>query len=300
MEFDPLAAVATTPGVTAAISAVFLAGLRHGFDIDHVAAITDITSSQLSKRRSLRLATVYAAGHAFVLLALGAIAVLWGQKVPAALDSIFGRIIGATLVVLAGYVLYSLIRFRRDFRIRSRWALVVIGARRALHWLQARPQKPTIIEHTHEHSADPLHAHPEPIVAGTGAVATLTRTHTHRHRHVAHQPSDPFTEYGTATTLGIGMIHGVGAETPTQILLLTTAAGLGGTLGGFVILAAFVLGLFIGNSILALASTFGFASGRRMQLVYMVLAGVTAVVSLYVGVAYALDKPGILPVFLGG
>jgi high-affinity nickel permease len=32
-----------------------LLGLRHGFDVDHIAAITDIASSQQHLRRSLAL-----------------------------------------------------------------------------------------------------------------------------------------------------------------------------------------------------------------------------------------------------
>jgi hypothetical protein len=133
-----------------------------------------------------------------------------------------------------------------------------------------------------------------------GGTAVITRRHAHAHRHTAAAPVDPFTEYGVATTFGIGMIHGVGAETPTQILLLTTAAGLAGTLGGLVVLGAFVLGLFLGNSVLAVVATFGFAQSRRMKGFYVVLAATTAILSLYVGSAYALNRVDILPRFLGG
>ena len=46
-------------------------GFRHGIDWDHIAAITDLTGSQESGRRSMVLATFYALGHAAMVFALG-------------------------------------------------------------------------------------------------------------------------------------------------------------------------------------------------------------------------------------
>lgn len=286
------------------VVAVFLAGLRHGFDIDHIAAISDITSSQRERKRSLLLASLYAVGHMIVLSALGIVAVLAGVSISSSIDSIAGRVIGFTLVVLGLYVMYSLIRFRRDFRMRSRWMLVLAGARRVLYWM--RPSNHVEIEHDHEHGHVGAHAHGHrsamPIEPGTGGVATAVRTkkHTHSHRHVVPMPSDPFTEYSAKTSFFVGMIHGIGAETPTQVLLFTTAAGVAGTLGGLALVAAFVLGLFIGNSVLAIVTTAGFAAGKKLPIVYMGLAAITALLSIYVGVAYLLERGDILPSFLGG
>ena len=42
----------------------FLFGFRHGIDWDHIAAITDITSSQDDRRQGVVFGTIYAAGHA--------------------------------------------------------------------------------------------------------------------------------------------------------------------------------------------------------------------------------------------
>src|SRR5471030_2072338 len=52
-----------------------LLGLRHGFDYDHLAAISDITAVQRNWKSGLRLGMTYALGHAFTVAALG-IAVL--------------------------------------------------------------------------------------------------------------------------------------------------------------------------------------------------------------------------------
>lgn len=284
------------------VVAVFLAGLRHGFDVDHIAAISDITSSQQNPRRSLVLATTYALGHMLVLFALGMAAVIAGERIPEAVDSLAGRIIGFTLIALGVYVVYSLIRFRRDFRMRSRWMLVLAGARRALHWI--RPSRQIVIEHEHEHAPDGHHDHVFPSSSTSptagGAVATAVDTHTHTHKHVVPMPSDPFTEYGKRTSFFVGMIHGVGAETPTQVLLFTTAAGLGGSTGGILLVGAFVIGLLLGNSVLAVATTFGFSAGKKLPVVYMGLAAVTALVSMYVGSAYLFQRAESLPAFLGG
>ena len=46
-------------------------GLRHGFDYDHIAAISDITSMEPSKRRGVQMGFVYILGHAVTLGGLG-------------------------------------------------------------------------------------------------------------------------------------------------------------------------------------------------------------------------------------
>lgn len=274
---------------------VLLAGFRHGFDIDHVAAITDIASASPGRRTSFFLATSYALGHMVVVFAFGVAAVFVGDSIPATWDALAGRVIGLSLIWLGLYVLYSIVRHRRDFRMRSRWMLLVAGARRGVLWM--RPTKQVVVEHDHEHLADGHHAHAhEPMTLLTAspersAVATLTDTHTHTHTHVVPMPSDPFTEYSAKTSFLIGMIHGVGAETPTQILLFTTAAGLAGALGGVTLVALFVAGLLLGNTVLAILAIAGISTGRRLPLLYLSLATTTAVISIAVGSAYLFDTP---------
>jgi hypothetical protein len=244
------------------------------------------------------LATTYALGHMLVLIALGIAAVFAGERISSAIDSIVGRVIGLTLVALGLYVVYSLIRFRRGFRMRSRWMLVLAGARRVLHRMS--PPTHVVIDHAHEHASYGHHDHGTASATGRLAVATATRSHAHTRKHVATMPSDPFTEYGLKTSFLIGMIHGVGAETPTQVLLFTTAAGVAGTLAGVALLAAFVSGLLVGNSVLAVVTTAGFEAGKKLPVLYMGMAAITALVSAYVGTAYLLDRPDLLPSLLGG
>ncbi|MBI2951396.1 hypothetical protein HYY27_04840, partial [bacterium] len=111
-----------------AVGATFLLGLRHGVDHDHIAAITDITSVQASRRRGMLLGLLYASGHGFVVAALGILAVSLGMRLPAGTDVAMERLVGLTLILLGGYVFYTLVRRRGEaFRMRSRVA-VLAGA----------------------------------------------------------------------------------------------------------------------------------------------------------------------------
>src|SRR2546430_13814353 len=78
----------------------FWFGFRHGIDWDHIAAITDITSSQEDRRHAMLFGTLYALGHALVVLSLGSLAILAGENLPPGVDRVMLRVVGATLVIL--------------------------------------------------------------------------------------------------------------------------------------------------------------------------------------------------------
>lgn len=276
-------------------------GLRHGIDWDHIAAITDITSSQESPRASMRFASLYAVGHALVVLVLGLVAIEIGGRLPAGVDSVMERIVGITLLVLGAYVFYALIRHGRDFRMRSRWMLVLSGIARAVRAVR-RKTETVVVTHEHEHGHDEdLHrGHDHPPELTSGRLATATRTHRHAHTHVATMPADPFAEYGPSTSLLVGMIHGIGAETPTQVLLFLSAVGVGGRLGGALVLVTFLAGLLISNTAVAVASTYGFVNAARNFKVYATIAVLTGAFSLTVGTLFVLGRGTLLPALLGG
>jgi hypothetical protein len=287
---------------TGVLVASLLNGLRHGVDIDHLAAITDISGAQSDAKRSLFLSTVYAAGHALVLLAFGAAAVLIGARIPAGLDSVMGRLIGVTLIVLGAYVVISVVRNGRNFKIRSRWS-VIGGFVKALseRILHPHRREKVVIEHEHDHPASGHHERGflPSSSSPAGAVAVATKTHTHAHTHVGTMPSDPLSLISTPAALGIGMLHGVGAETPTQLLLFVTAAGVGSNIAGLAVVAIFVGGLFISNTAVAIASAFGFAGGRRLPILYLTVALITGTFSLLVGSAYAFGREDLVSRLIG-
>lgn len=278
-------------GVALVVSA-FAFGFRHGIDWDHIAAITDITSSQRSVRTGLRFATLYAAGHAVVVFLIGVVAIVVGETLPDSVDSFMGRVVGMTLIVLGVYVVYALIRYREDFRMRSRWMLVFSGARRGYRWLRERiGAVSTAVTHEHDHVVVGLHHNGSEDAKSRVAVATHTHTHTH---------TDPFMNYGTGTSLAVGALHGVGAETPTQVVIFLAAAGAGGAAAGIVVLAAFLIGLFAANSLLAVASASGFLTATRRFPIYATVSVITAGASLVLGVSFLFGKDAWLPVFFGG
>jgi high-affinity nickel permease len=65
-------------------------GFRYGFDYDHIAAISDITSVQQKTSTVLRLGLLYALGHAMMIAMLGGIVILFQLSLPPRLDS-WGR-----------------------------------------------------------------------------------------------------------------------------------------------------------------------------------------------------------------
>jgi high-affinity nickel-transport protein len=274
----------------------FAFGFRHGIDWDHIAAITDITGSQESTRQSVRFATLYAVGHALVVFVLGVAAIALSAELPDSVDAAMGRFVGLTLLVLGVYVFYSLLRHGRSFRMRSRWMLVFAGVRRAYRRLRHGAPEAVVIEHDHEHSAAEVHDH----ALVPAAAATAAEAHHHGHRHIAPMPDDPFMTYGRATAFVVGMIHGVGAETPTQVLIFATAAGAGGRAAGVGVLVCFIAGLLASNTAVALTSTFGFLNATRNWRAYITLSIVTGTFSLVVGALFLLGRDTLLPTIFGG
>ena len=86
-----------------------LLGFRHGFDYDHVAAITDVISVQSSRRVAMKLRMVYALGHALMVAALGFLVIVLGIRLPARVDRWAERRVGLTLLLLGAYIISTLI-----------------------------------------------------------------------------------------------------------------------------------------------------------------------------------------------
>jgi high-affinity nickel-transport protein len=278
-------------------------GFRHGFDWDHIAAITDITSTTTSghtevdipagaamtahghdvgemrghdhvhqedpstlhsfgesrfaheQKHAIFLASLYALGHASVVFALGALALLVGAILPAWVDPILEKVVGVTLVLLGAWVLYSVVQYARgkgEFRMRSRWMLVFDLVRHGWGALQAK-----------------IHGH-------------------------EHHPSAHATQYGPKTAFGVGMIHGVGAETGSQALLLAGIAGVSGVTG-IVILLAFIVGLLVSNTLVAVVSASGFIGAQRMRTVYVVVGAFAGTASLAIGLLFIGGLGTVLP-----
>jgi high-affinity nickel permease len=267
----------------------FLFGFRHGIDWDHLAAIMDITSSQDDRRQSMLYGTLYVLGHALVVLALGVIAIIAGDRLPASVDEVMTRIVGVTLLLLGVYVFVSLARHGRDFRLRSRWMLVFAGVRRAARWTRER------VAAGGARRAAPVAEDADP--------AALHHGHHGQPGHHHHAPKEGHDEvgtYGKGSAFGVGMIHGVGAETPTQVLIFLAAAGAGGAAVGLWVLLAFIVGLVVANSVITFGSAMGFLHASKNWPIYATVAVVTGAFSLVLGVLFLVNRADVLPAFFGG
>lgn len=304
------------PGILSLAGLGIALGLRHGIDWDHLAAITDITSATVTadettqkrpdSRSSLAraavlapragtlaiaaapglgemgvprvqngrmarvdappqrrqeawhgffLATMYALGHASLVIALGLLAIWFGTLLPHWIDPLMGRIVGVTLLFLGVWIIYSLVRYGRDFRLQSRWMVLIALARNGLGRLRSRiTGEPT----------------------------------THHHE---------LTQYGPGTAFGIGVLHGIGAETGSQALLLAGAVGATTQASGTALLLFFALGLLMSNSLVAAFSAFGFVSASTRRKVYFVFGVFAAVFSLIVGFLFVTGQESALPDF---
>lgn len=262
-------------------------GLRHGIDWDHIAAITDITGTFTSddeaepdggglevghgdgggvavmarpavvtaeSRARFFLATLYAVGHALVVVTLGLLAIWTSTILPEWIDPLMGRVVGVTLLVLGIWIFYSLWRNGRNFRLRSRWMLVFAAVGRGWGWLKSRLSGEAHVHHSHD-----------------------------------------VAQYGPRTALGIGMIHGIGAETGSQALLLAGVAGATTRFAGSVLLLGFVVGLVVSNSLIAAISTFGFVSSQARQNIYVAVGVIAGIFSLVVGTFFTLGLDANLP-----
>jgi len=302
-----VAAVASDDGLRAGlVVTTYGFGLRHGVDWDHIAAISDITSSQESSRRSMLFATLYALGHATVVLLLGSLAVVAGDRLPPTVDVVMERVVGVTLLLLGGYVFYALVRHGRDFRLRSRWMLVFSGAARLARRVRRSESRSETVEIVHDHPHGPEHGHLEThalprAVDGkrSGPVAVAAR-HRHPHRHRGPMPDDPFVGYGRWTSWAVGMLHGVGAETATQVVVFLTAARAGGVGSGLLLLVVFVLGLVTSNTVIAAVATVGYLNATRSFGIYATIAVVTGAFSLVIGTLFVTGQGVLLPAILGG
>jgi high-affinity nickel permease len=229
-------------------------GLRHGIDWDHIAAITDITSSTQNKRESLLLGAMYAVGHGVVIVILGISAVALGVRLPTWVDAIMEPFVGITLILLGIYLVFSIFRHGKNVRLRSRWMLLYKAATKIYDAVEQK----------------------------------ITHKHSHHHFHYP-------DKFGLNTAFVVGVVHGIGAETPTQILLFVAASNAGGAWLGSLLVITFVIGLIISNSLISIFSIFGITKAKENANIYLFLAGVTAIFSLVVGSIFLFGKATVLP-----
>lgn len=326
-----LATLASTAGDVGLIVTALVLGLRHGLDWDHLAAITDITSTtaaadaateahEISHRRlastrhdhdhehggpselathadgmapeqrdgkppaegndattaaeksasrppwtddqrhAILLGTLYALGHAAVVAVLGLAALLLGAILPDWVDPIMGRVVGATLLLLGIWVFVSLYRYaRHGTPFRLRSRWMLVFDGARYAWRRLNARF-----HGHEH-VDPLE----------------------------------MSSYGRRTAFGVGMIHGVGAETGTQVLLIAAIGGAAQAGLGIPMMLAFILGLVLTNTAIVVISATGFVASQVRERLYVLLGVAAGTFSVAIGLVFLVGQDGLLPALDG-
>lgn len=308
-----LLATAPAAGTISLLTTALLLGIRHGIDWDHIAAITDITSStaaadagerahaadharrtpahghgglgefathlsateprpspdrsattarpglrdiRRAHGRAFGLGTLYALGHASVVAVLGFLALSFGALLPDWVDPVMSRVVGVTLIVLGLWVFYAVYAYvRNGTEFRLRSRWMLL-----LGWLR--------------HGWRWL------------------RARLHGHDHVAAVES---SSYGPRTAFGVGMIHGIGAETGTQVLIIAAVGGAASAGLGIPMMIAFVLGLLISNSVIVVLTATGFVASQVGRRLYLIVGSVAGALSLIVGIVFLVGAEGALP-----
>ena len=314
-----------TAGGAGLLWTALVLGIRHGFDWDHIAAISDVTSTTATadvaeevheasheashavtsrahghggveevrahaegqghphahvgvtvasvadghvavaavqprfghgERRALALGTLYAVGHALVVAVLGTLALLFGAVLPAWVDPIMGRVVGFTLLVLGAWVFVSLYQYaRHGHAFRLRSRWMLVFDSARYAWRRFQARL-----HGHEH-ADPIE----------------------------------MSAYGPRTALAVGMIHGIGAETGTQVLLIAAIGGASSQGLGLPMLGAFIVGLLLANSLVVFITATGFIASRARERLYIAVGVLAGAFSLVVGALFLFRLEGLLP-----
>ena len=235
------------------ITSMFL-GFRHGFDYDHMVAITDVANTQTRKKQAMLLTLSYSLGHALVVISIGASIILLGISIPQTLDDFIGKAVGATLVILGIYIVYHLAKKgQKEFRAATRFTIIANSILYVYSKLGSKLFGQTI---------------PQRRVSENG--------------------------YANHSSFVIGMIHGIGAESPTQIAIFVMSLGFGIILG-VTALAVFVTGIIMSNIIFGIMISTGFMQSLKSYKIYKYASIVSATTSLLVGSLMMTGFDSILP-----
>ncbi len=108
-------------------------------------------------------------------------------------------------------------------------------------------------------------------------------------------PPDGLADVDPRGAFVVGLLHGTGAETPTQVVLFASAGASGSSASAAVILGAFVLGLVVTDLAVAGVWVSGLLGARRAPRVQIGLGLVTGVASLVLGSLILTGYSGLVP-----
>ncbi len=234
----------------------FVLGARHGLDWDHIAAITDLTSPRRGDDDA-------PARHGRRGLGL-ALAYCVGH--------------GLVLAVFAGLILTLGIGLPAGlddvFEYLVGLTLVTLGG--------------VVLYQLGRYRSDYRYTGRIALVVG-GLRRGWARA---RRQEVA---DDAFADVDRRGAFLVGLLHGTGASTPTQVVLFATTAAAGSTGDAALVLAAFVLGLIVTDLGIAAAWVSGLVGTRRAPSLQLGLGVVTGVASVTLGALILTGYSDLVP-----
>ncbi|GAB7387056.1 hypothetical protein BSNK01_08920 [Bacillaceae bacterium] len=91
--------------------------------------------------------------------------------------------------------------------------------------------------------------------------------------------------FGVISAFVIGIIHGIGAETPTQVLVISSSAGLSNSLLAAAQLFLFVAGLLAATILVTYFASWGFMKANVKRKLSVVLGTLTGLYSVALGLS---------------
>ena len=271
-----------TAGTIAILAGALALGIRHGIDWDHIAAITDITSTSATAQEPARTWLTSEPGvqltdeshHAHTHGPLRAALATGGSlDVPRAkgvsrIESIFRQhqrpfILGTiyalghgSMVIALGLLAILFSEILPDWidPIMER----VVGVTLVFLGLYLTYSLYRFFRSGEEFR---IRSRWMLIFSAIGKAYSVILTKLGL-REKEHSHVDPNQQYGVGTAYGIGLIHGIGAETGTQVLIIGGAVGATSKGMGVATLFVFVFGIIISNSIVTIATTTGSKTQR--------------------------------------
>ena len=221
----------------------FALGARHGLDWDHIAAITDLTAPRPEDTSPRRHARRGTGLALWYCVGHGLVLFVFGMLVLA-----LGIGLPAGLDTAFGYAVGG--------------TLVVLGG--------------VVLFQLGRYRSDYRYTGRITLVVGA-----LRRGWARARRREV--PAGDLSDVDRRGAFLVGLLHGTGAETPTQVVLFASAGASGSRAAAAVILVAFVAGLVVADLGIAAAWLSGLLGSRRAPRVQIALGLVTGVASLVLG-----------------